>query len=168
MKNPVVTCPYRLRVDCIDKRHHMDSRDMELLTSIFSGSSGIVEIDGSMYIGFRTYGAIQCAFTSGSPYFRKRMIDPYALHITVSRYHTLKDITMYFSKYGMVHCITCHESTKGKYAFVNFMNRESTLHALKDGGIHVVKGCRVKVRGKVLSAAEPYSPAPYSPARLVM
>lgn len=162
-------CPYRLRINHTEKaRGGTISYDETFVLAKFPGSKSVLEIDGSVYVGFVNYESIQRAFATTCDYFTRRMIDPHALHITISRYHTLKDLKTYFSRYGPVHCVVDHLSTKGRYAFVNFMSREASLRALQDGSVHMIKGSRVKVRSKVLSAAEPYSPAPYSPARLVM
>lgn len=162
-------CPYRLRINHAKKG--LDSTwfyDEKFVLEKFPGSTSVLEIDGSMYLGFLHHGAIQRAFATACDHFTKRMIDPHALHVTISRYHTLNDLKTYFSRYGHVYCVVDHLSIKGRYAFVNFMCREASLRALRDGSVHMINGSRVKVRGKVLSATEPYSPAPYSPARLLM
>lgn len=151
-----------------DKRRIMESCDEMYVMSRFPGSNGVMSIDGCMYLGFDSYAEIQQAFKDPCREFTRRMVDPYALHTTISRHLSVRDLERYFSRYGPVHCIVDHESTKGRYAFVNFMTRSAALCALRDGEMHAVRGSRVKIRGKVLSAAEPYAPAPYSPARLTM
>ena len=148
--------PYRLRVNLI-----------ETIAPSYPGAQSSLKIGDMVYIGFQNYYAIQKAFSTTCRLV-KRMVDPYALHITMSTHHTLKDITSYFSRYGPVHCVVDHISGKGRYAFVNFWGRESSLKALQDGTVHIVRRFPVKIRGKVLSAAEPHSPKPYSPARLTM
>jgi hypothetical protein len=152
-------------VNYVDKRRYPESFDVQ---STFPGSSSVLKIDESFYVGFQSYAAIQSIFLRSCQQFMRRMIDPYALHVGISRYQRVRDIESYFSKYGDVLCTVEHESTKGRYVFVNFMTRGASLRALQDGAVHVVKGSRVKIRSKVLSASEPFAPAPYSPARFTM
>lgn len=148
--------PYRLRV------HLADS-----IAPSYPGAQSFLIIGDMVYIGFQNFYAIQRAFTTTCRLV-KRMVDPYALHITMSMHHTLHDLMTYFSRYGPVHCVVDHISGKGRYAFVNFCGRDSSLKALQDGSVHMIRRLPVKVRGKVLSTAEPHSPKPYSPARLMM
>ena len=168
MRESVGEYPYRLRLNFTDRRYSLTADDRKFIMSTFSGAKSILELNGAMYVGFQNYYAIQKAFTTECNHVTRRMLDPYALHVVIQKYHTLKDLETYFSRYGQIHCIVDHLSTKGRYAFVNFTDREAALKVLKDGTLHMLKGARVKVRGKVLSAAEPYSPKPYSPARLLM
>lgn len=162
-------CTHWLRVNYTDKRHCLkNSIDEKFVMTRFPGSKSLVEIDGSMYLGFWNYWAIQHAFLHACDSFTKRMIDPYALHVTISMQHSLQDVQRYFNRFGRVHCVVDHRSTRARYVFVNFMDREAALRALKVGATHVIRGYRVKIRSKVLSAAEPHAPKPYSPARQSM
>jgi hypothetical protein len=120
-----------------------------------------------MYIGFRDYPSIMRAFDACGAYdmYSRRMLDPYAIHVSIPHHVRLDDIKAHFARYGTVSCIAKHEHPKGTYVFVNFMHRLSSLSALDDGTYHYIRGKRCKVRAKVLSAAEPHFPKPYSPAR---
>ena len=163
-------CPHRLRVNYVDKHRLFASHDEEIVRKLFRGAVDAVALDGCLYIGFRTYKDILQAFDMCAHFeaVNRRMVDPYALHISLSRFHTLWDIETYFQKYGTIFCVTEHHSSKGRYAFINFSDRRAPLRALCDGSIHMIKGSRVKIRSKVLSAAEPHVPKPWSPARFVM
>ena len=165
----VSTCPFQLRVSYGDKGRPMFQSDELVIPSIFPGARSAVAIDGAVYVGFKNHVYIQNAFDicTTSDTFTRRMIDPYALHVTLSKHHRLADIEAYFGIYGEVFCIADHSSSKGRYAFVNFMRRDAALRALQDGGIHMVRGLKIKIRGKVLSAKEPIAPKPYSPSRLL-
>ena len=162
----VGACPYRLRVTYSNK-FLMSRFDTRRLRSIFSGCEHLVDIDGAMYVGFRDYASILRAFAACGSFdiYSRRMLDPYAVHVTVPRHLTLDDIHTHFARYGTVSCIVQHASSKGLYAFVNFMSREASLLVLGDGPHHCIRGMRCKVRAKVLSAAAPHFPKPYSPAR---
>ena len=143
--------------------------DELVLPSVFYGARSAVEIGGAVYVGFKTHAAIRRAFDmcTTSEIFTRRMLDPYALHVTLSRHHTLSDIESYFSRYGQIFCCVEHSSPKGRYAFVNFMTRDASLRALQHGDVHMIRGLKVKIRGKVLSAVQPIAPKPYSPSRLL-
>lgn len=167
--NTLSTCPFRLRVGYRDKGRFMERSDESVIPRIFSGVQHALEIEGAMYIGFEDHSSIKRAFDmcTKSSIFTRRMLDPYALHVTLSKHHTTDDITTYFLKYGPIFCTVEHSSPRGRYAFVNFMSRDATLRALDDGNTHIIKGSKAKIRGKVLSATEPIAPRPYSPMRLL-
>jgi len=163
-------CPHRLRVNYVDKRRIFTSHDEDIVRKLFRGAIDAVALDGCLYVGFTTYKDILQAFDLCAHFeaVNRRMVDPFALHVGISRFHTMYDIELYFQKYGTIFCLTEHHSSKGRYAFINFLDRNASLRALSDGSIHMIKGSRVKIRSKVLSAAEPRVPKPWSPVRFLM
>lgn len=166
-------CPYRLRVTYSNKfankfaMSRMDARRLRGLCSGSQNSERLIDIDGAMYIGFRDYASILRAFQVCGTFdvYSRRMVDPYAIHVSIPRYLHVNDICTHFARYGELSCVVQHTNGKGLYAFVNFMHRESALFVLRDGPFHIIRGKRCKVRAKVLSTAEPHFPKPYSPAR---
>lgn len=163
-------CLHRLRINYIDKTRKFTEKDEALLRNIFEKACDAIAIDGFLYLGFANARDIQRAFALCGEFkaIARRMIDPYALHVTLTRYQCVRDVEHYFKRYGRIACITEHVSSKGRYAFVNFMDRVATLRALYDGSQHLIKGSRVKIRSKVLSAAEPVVMKPWSPARFAV
>lgn len=168
--HPIEVCPYRLRVNFSNKRCRMTRHDARRIQAMLPESQCVTEVGGMVYLGFRDYPSIQRAFDAcGTSEMictvSRRMLDPYAIHVALTRHHSLREVSQYFAKYGAISCVVDHVAVKGRYAFVNFMQRGASMCALEDGASHIIQGVRCKVRGKVLSAAEPFFPKPYSPAR---
>lgn len=159
---------FRLRIGYSDRRRWMSKEEEKCLATFIPTATRIEEIGGIAYADFDKYQAIKNAFDvcTRSMILARRMIDPFAIHVTLGKYHTVEDIKSYFSAYGEVFCVSLHKSVHGRYAFVNFMRPDTSLKVLRAGRIHVCKGMFMRVRGKILSAAEPIPLRPYSPARM--
>lgn len=158
----VARCPFLLRVARNAASLYLFQADSRKMVAMLEGATASVETDGIFYVGFHNHAlmtrALELCLSIG--FINTRIIDPYALHIRVPRCAKTRDIVQFAQQLGEVMCVVIHEK-KNRYAFINFMTRESVLSAL------INMNTAFKVRAKVLSRSEPFHPQPWSPARFV-